>query len=1100
MAKFGLLGSDASAKDREIGYYEDATRNPKKSALSKAYGLFSKGLSPKEKALAYAFGVMEGVDPKLDEYGHVIGKYDPEDVRSKDSWFATEARKIAERLGKDFLERDLEDYAGPYTLAEHISKGDKIGAELLAKANKDKDLSKRIRKGDESAIKEAVRKYQPNWYRDLGWEVEEDALDDINDYLDKNYPEEVEKVIEENPKEAEVALESMGQKELATEAKQAQGKGPAKEVNNEKVKKAVKKSKEDPDKTLADNLNYYNGLSDTHKALMDEYYKGDHGIQSDFDKNMQAQGLTRLLRGPRYEEVDEYGNVGDYSDEEKEYLKKLGFNLDPQTIEDVEKLFEYDPTKYVSEEYRHPKYNEEYDYIEDVDQDELAELIPELNGKSPKEIFKYLSSLSPKEREEKAEEIIEQHPEEVAKGSDVPEFRDEANDLLDDNPHNDEVNNEDVKKGLEVGKFLNEGYEDGMLKRSEEQQAEFDRIKEQSEREAAEWRAQQANAAANRAANAANSTPNPAESIPQNGEQPIESKPLNDADVAEEMKRFEGSKKRSTKRLTDMDSNPLESLEFNPDEFNKQYEIDHPELAIKDELSDDEKNDIDYKPSQEELDALNQANREEWEANGRPRNKDLPDKTIDLPNDFMDKEVERQIEENPSQAEQVAEESLGENNPIENEAEQAADSTNPQDDEVNNAEIASASTEDKTNFLNQMGSIPQDTNIDSYPENREQIDDFVVNPPEVVDYGLEDRNQYGISNDTFERLQKQMAEQENAIDEVEPDQTVYQESNLPELEIEKFPEEKLRKIFDPLNKEIEVRQAAFDSADEALQLAQMHFDENPDEKNAEALKKAETAYKDAEFLLNRKKDEFSEAYKNLGNYYQPKTTPEEKEGKPLNLHLPSDESHRLNGLSSTNSTTPLDDIKMDDHIGGRGSAGGGFLGRTLGASGGSAHPITHGLSNPNVKMDSLQSAASKAPIPQLAKDNSHEITRSGSTNSTPHSNGSLGSGGGLMFSHHTNYTSPSKIAPTIASLGHTSTPSAGIMNVGGIGGTGRKGMDPKMILLSAIESRINELTISNPELLKKLELDHKYKHWSWKGIVLDELGSSQLQALWKALN
>lgn len=743
----------------------------------------------------------------------------------------------------------------------------------------------------------------------------------------------------------------------------------------------------------------------------------------------------------------------------------------------------------------------------------------EVNKMSPEELYKYLEENYPDEsKEEQLEDLAEKEPEKAIEAKDIiPNTAKEAEQVLDSNPHNNEANNEEIKK--DVGKFLNEGYEDGMLKRSEEQQAEFDKIKEQSEREAAEWRRNQAA----KQANAANETSNPTESSPEIGEQPIESKPLDDADISEEMKRFEGSKKRSTKRLTDMDSNPLESLEFNPTEFNKQYEIDHPELRIKDELSDEEKNDIDYKPSQEELDALNQANREEWEANGRPRNKDLPDKTIDLPNDFMDKEVERQIEENPSQAEQVAERSLGENNPIENEAEQAADPTNPQDDEVNNVKIASASTEDKQEFLNEMepdyGVNLGGANLDGVGSQLtpNQVYNQELNAPEVelggvTDRGIEDLNNYPDKPFDWSKIQAQNDARWNTTTEpkleekINSDDTIAIENNAPELDIEKIPEEKMRKIFDPLNKEIETRQKAFEKASEDLALAQMHFDEDPNEENAKALQRADRAYKDAEFLLNRKQEEFSEAYKNLGNYYQPKEEEEEEEEeeseseKPLNWHLPSYESHRLNGISSTNSTTPLNDIEME-HRGGRGigSAGRGFLGNTVGGSG-SAHPATHGLSNPNVRTDSLQSAASKAPIPQLAKDNSHEITRSGSTNNTPHSNGSLGSGGGLMFSHNTNYTSPSKVAPTIASLGHTSTPSAGIMNVGGIGGTGKKGMDPKMILISAIESRINELVASNPDILKKLGLDHKYKHWSWKGIALDELGTSQLQELWKELN
>lgn len=151
----------------------------------------------------------------------------------------------------------------------------------------------------------------------------------------------------------------------------------------------------------------------------------------------------------------------------------------------------------------------------------------------------------------------------------------------------------------------------------------------------------------------------------------------------------------------------------------------------------------------------------------------------------IDKQVENAIETNPTAAEQVAENVSGENSPIETEAEQLNDS-NPNNDEVSNEAIEQTPTKEKQEILdklNKAGSsfinVPSDSEglIDwdkvkvykpgedatvygiqqepfdprveenlnyDYDQNLPQETSITDSElPDVVDYGLEDQNQYG---------------------------------------------------------------------------------------------------------------------------------------------------------------------------------------------------------------------------------------------------------------------------------------------------------------------------------------------------------------------
>lgn len=194
---------------------------------------------------------------------------------------------------------------------------------------------------------------------------------------------------------------------------------------------------------------------------------------------------------------------------------------------------------------------------------------------------------------------------------------------------------------------------------------------------------------------------------------------------------------------------------------------------------------------------------------------------------------------------------------------------------------------------------------------------------------------------------------------------------------------------------------------------------------------------------------------------------------------------KLGNTPVSGSVVSSDAIDMDSSKGGIGGSsrnpvGNSMLGMSLRATNANVGQGMHIDS----KMDSNASIASKAPIPPTINETTGTKI-GGSNNNTPRSNGSVGSGAGLLFSK-VGMLKSEKSAPDIPMLGHTST--ADELNAPTV-----EDMvdDMKEGLIEALEARLN----TNPEVAESLGFDHKYKHWSFNGITLDEMTIAQLNEL-----
>lgn len=162
----------------------------------------------------------------------------------------------------------------------------------------------------------------------------------------------------------------------------------------------------------------------------------------------------------------------------------------------------------------------------------------------------------------------------------------------------------------------------------------------------------------------------------------------------------------------------------------------------------------------------------------------------------------------------------------------------------------------------------------------------------------------------------------------------------------------------------------------------------------------------------------------------------------------------------------------------------------LGMSLGSANAHVSGNTNKPEHIDSVNSIASAGPIPPKEANATEGKAIAGSNNAIPRSNGTIGSGAGLLF-HKVGMLDISKSAPEIPVLGHTST--ANELNAPSVEDTID---DMKEGLVETIEAKLN----ANPEQAESLGFGHRYKHWDYKGISLDEMSIKDLNELVKLID
>lgn len=199
---------------------------------------------------------------------------------------------------------------------------------------------------------------------------------------------------------------------------------------------------------------------------------------------------------------------------------------------------------------------------------------------------------------------------------------------------------------------------------------------------------------------------------------------------------------------------------------------------------------------------------------------------------------------------------------------------------------------------------------------------------------------------------------------------------------------------------------------------------------------------------------------------------------------------KLGDIKTGGSVASSDAIDMGSSRGGIGGSsrnpvGNSMLGMSLAATNANVGKGMH----ESTKMDSNASIASKAPVPPTVNETTGAHV-GGSNNNIPRSNGSIGSGSGLLFSK-VGMLKSVKTAPDIPMLGHTS--SVDELNAPTVEDTID---DMKDGLVKTLDAKLN----ANPEMAERLGFDHKYKHWAYKGISLDEMSFSMLSELTNKLD
>lgn len=197
-------------------------------------------------------------------------------------------------------------------------------------------------------------------------------------------------------------------------------------------------------------------------------------------------------------------------------------------------------------------------------------------------------------------------------------------------------------------------------------------------------------------------------------------------------------------------------------------------------------------------------------------------------------------------------------------------------------------------------------------------------------------------------------------------------------------------------------------------------------------------------------------------------------GKPGSLNNPPQDSQATNNIRFNHSSANL------------GNVGSGFLGRTFAGNINPSH-VGSGLDF-NTRMDSVKSIASKAPIPPEAASTSKSKAVAGSNNNLPHSNGTVGSGAGMLFQkRNSSLKVKGSNLPDLGGPHHQSEVEE--TNVDEI----IDEMRDKLV--ENLENMLNE----NPKVGEQLGFGHKCKHWDFKGISLDELPIDNVNSLTNSL-
>lgn len=242
-------------------------------------------------------------------------------------------------------------------------------------------------------------------------------------------------------------------------------------------------------------------------------------------------------------------------------------------------------------------------------------------------------------------------------------------------------------------------------------------------------------------------------------------------------------------------------------------------------------------------------------------------------------------------------------------------------------------------------------------------------------------------------------------------------------------------------------------------------------------------YKTLDQLHKESIDELTDLEKEILRNTLLETEEEENDEDGLHTNLGGIKSNGISVPTSSGGQANTD-IDMGTTRGGRGSIGGGMLGRSLGVMGGiSGARSVSGGKQPNSSMDTIRSVASKGPIPPKVNESNGSIARGGSNNSRPHSNGTFGSGPGMLFNKGAGDIKSVSTAPVVPVLEREESRDENRINSPG---------DVKEAMIRSLESKIAQLSDRERE---SIGIGYKYKHFDWNGIPLDELSGTQINEL-----
>lgn len=417
---------------------------------------------------------------------------------------------------------------------------------------------------------------------------------------------------------------------------------------------------------------------------------------------------------------------------------------------------------------------------------------------------------------------------------------------------------------------------------------------------------------------------------------------------------------------------------------------------------------------------------------------------------YPEEAVEEAIESNPEEAK---EDLTGE---IKEEAEQIG-AGDKRDDEVRNDVVNEAikkKPEEIGSFLNKKQGTLKSKPIDWDKLEREWEEERNKPRPDYKD-------EFGREIPDYQKWDEQDAIRESRI---EPDEELDED------------------VFDPGLEDLNQYQDSVDLDDTVVDPNMANAEVEPDSSFEPAL---EAPY--ADNVVQFKKDEPTKEKKE-----EIKKDKVKKDEVKKPFRLPYSGTGAVDtGSIHTGSVTPM---QMNNPVSGRlGSAGRGMFGSIPTYGSVSAGSVSGGGSKPNSSVQTQISRASGGAIPPKVNESNGRIT-GGSNNNNTHSNGSVGSGRGMLLGRRGGNIAVNSSNLPVMQGGHTS--GIGDIDVPNIGGTSSSGnVDPREMIINVIETKLNELNMERPEVIEQLDLDHLYKHWSWQGIALDELNSNQLSEL-----